>query len=404
MSNDRLIISSLIKQKQADMAAEMAESKYFELFSAIEILKDHDLSYDELNSGLIGAGNDGGIDSIFIFLNSELVREDSEASLLSKKRKNSLDLHIIQSKKTAGFSEEAMNKIISSTDEIFDLSVSLDALGRSYNKELVGAIEKFRQVYEQVVATFPELSFSYYYVTLGDEVHPNIAKKADRLRQSIVRLFDNAQFKFSFIGARELLRLARKEPFTSYELEFTENPISTETGSYVCLVPLGNYYKFITDDKGGVKKHLFDANVRDYQGDVIVNEAIQGTLKKPGKEDFWFLNNGVTIVCPKASASGKKIIIEDPQIVNGLQTSYEIHAHFSRQRQEHAESRKILVRVIVEQDAAARDNIVRATNSQTSIPKTSGSSGICVVRPNILWLNAQIGDTPPDQDRGVEID
>jgi len=256
MSNDRLIISSLINQKHADLAEEMTESKYFELFSATEILKDYDLSYDEIYSGLIGAGNDGGIDSIYIFLNNELIREDTDIIKMSKKRKNQLDLHIIQSKKSNGFSEEAINKLISSTEEIFDLSRAINTLTQAYNKELLDNIAKFREVYDRIVTTFPELNFHYYYATLGDEVHPNIKRKEEKLRQAVIKLFDNAEFKLSFLGARELLRIARREPFTSFELEFSENPISPETGSYVCLVPLKNYYNFIIDDKGSINKHM----------------------------------------------------------------------------------------------------------------------------------------------------
>jgi hypothetical protein len=37
----------------------------------------------------------------------------------------------------------------------------------------------------------------------------------------------------------------------------------------------------------------------------------------------------VTIVANKATQSGKALTLEDPQIVNGLQTSTEIFRHFS---------------------------------------------------------------------------
>ncbi len=183
--------------------------------------------------------------------------------------------------------------------------------------------------------------------------------------------FHGSEAEFRFISARELLDLTRRESVSTFELEFSENPISTETGSYVCLVPLPYYYRFFVDDDGTIIRRIFDANVRDYQGQVKVNRAIQETLQKPGREDFWFLNNGVTIVCPRASAKGKKLLIDDPQIVNGLQTSYEIYSHFKNAKYELHETRKILVRVIVEEDPTARDNIVRATNNQTAIPQTS---------------------------------
>ncbi|WP_199783730.1 AIPR family protein, partial [Cronobacter dublinensis] len=108
----------------------------------------------------------------------------------------------------------------------------------------------------------------------------------------------------------------------------------------------------------------------DHNGDVIVNVAIQETLNT-GKEDFWFLNNGVTIITSKAVLSGKTLTIENPQVVNGLQTSHEIYNYFSSLEEVSEESRNVLVRVICESNAESRDKIIRATNSQTSIPPAS---------------------------------
>jgi hypothetical protein len=371
MSNDRLIVLNILEQKRSETATDLSESKFFEIFCASEILKDNDLSYDEINSGIIGAGSDGGIDSIYIFHNGDLIQEDTDFENLTRKRKSQIDIHIIQSKKVNGFGEEAINKFVSSTEELFDFSRSLDSLSSVYNDDLLSAVQRFRSVYNRVASNFPDISFNFYYATLGSEIHPNVKRKTDRLRQTVISHFDNAVFHFSFIGARELLQLARRQPSSTFELEFTENPISTETGSYVCLVSLKNYFSFFVDKNDVIIKRIFDANVRDYQGNVKVNKAIQDTLQNPGTEDFWFLNNGVTIVCPKATARGKKIIIEAPQIVNGLQTSYEIYSYFKNLKHEVEDSRKILIRVIVEEDPVARDNIVRATNSQTAIPQTS---------------------------------
>ncbi|GAB3803043.1 hypothetical protein GCM10028819_32330 [Spirosoma humi] len=371
MSNDRLIISNILDQQIRDIGSDMTEAKFFEFYCALQILKDYDLSYDEIISGVIGSGNDGGIDSLHIFLNGELIQEDTVVESLSKRKKNSIIVNLIQAKKANGFKEEVINKFISSTDELFNLSIPLERLSPVYSNELITLIGKFREVYKAVITTYPDISFNISYASLGEEIHPNTHRKVDRLREVIINHFDNAKFKFDFIGARELLQIARREPTSNFELEFVENPISTENGSYVCLVPIKSYYNFFVDENSIIIKRIFDSNVRDYQGNVKVNKAIQETLQNPGNEDFWFLNNGVTIVCPKASATGKRLLIEDPQIVNGLQTSYEIYSYFRNLKFDNNDQRRVLVRVIVEQDAGSRDNIVRATNSQTSIPETS---------------------------------
>lgn len=62
--------------------------------------------------------------------------------------------------------------------------------------------------------------------------------------------------------------------------------------------------------------------------------------------------------------------LEDPQIVNGLQTSTELYRYFSQANTE-GDKRNLLVRVIVPTKPESRDRIIKATNSQTQIPLAS---------------------------------
>lgn len=59
--------------------------------------------------------------------------------------------------------------------------------------------------------------------------------------------------------------------------------------------------------------------------------------------------------------------------MNGLQTSSEIYRYFKENPQiiKDDESRNVLVRVIVPSSEEVRDKIIKATNSQTQIPKSS---------------------------------
>lgn len=182
-------------------------------------------------------------------------------------------------------------------------------------------------------------------------------------------MFSGSSFSFEFIGAKRLLELTRSIPSTSRVLEISES-LSIASGSYVCLVALPKYYEFISDS-GALSRSIFESNVRDYQGSITVNTGIRTTLRNPNSENFWYLNNGVTIITPKAVLGGKRLTIEDPQIVNGLQTSHELHKYFSELSPIPNDERTILVRVICESKEEARDRIIRATNSQTSIPPAS---------------------------------
>jgi hypothetical protein len=83
------------------------------------------------------------------------------------------------------------------------------------------------------------------------------------------------------------------------------------------------------------------------------------------------LNNGITILASKANNAGHlRLSLEDPQIVNGLQTSREVFSYFTDKKPS-AEERAILIRVIETQDAEVRDFVIKATNSQNRMPQAS---------------------------------
>ena len=113
-----------------------------------------------------------------------------------------------------------------------------------------------------------------------------------------------------------------------------------------------------------------EGNVRDYQGNTEVNRQMRNALTSPTGEDFWWLNNGISVVCTSAALSGKTLTIENAEVVNGLQTSREVFDVFGAQPSA-KDDRSVLVRVLVPGEDASRDRIIKATNSQTSIPSAS---------------------------------
>ncbi len=179
----------------------------------------------------------------------------------------------------------------------------------------------------------------------------------------------DSEVLFSFWGANELLKEARRTPNIVHRIKTTDG-FSPEKNMYIALVTLSEFNNFLINENGHLNKNLFEANVRDYQGNVIVNKAIRDTLENKDVENFWWLNNGITIIATKLTSSGKEIILESPQIVNGLQTSNEIFYYFSDTGQIE-DNRCVLIRVICPENEESRDKIIRATNSQTSIPAVS---------------------------------
>ncbi|MDH6302354.1 hypothetical protein M2128_001275 [Polynucleobacter sphagniphilus] len=369
MNNDQIILDQIIEEQRAARVPSLKTSDFFEIYVAEQLLKNYDLSDEEIEFGLVGSGLDGGLDGIYTFANGELVRDDFDPSSL--KKNVLIEVVIFQSKTSDGFREEAINKLIAATQHLFSLATPLSEFAGRYNESVLSCAEIYRSLYQGIASKFPEIHFHYIYATRGDgsEVHPNVKAKANDLEREVKSLFKTAKFAFSFYGSSDLLNLARQEPKTSFQINFSE--ILTGDGGYIALVKLKDFIKFLRDEKGLLRKSLFDSNVRDYQGRTQVNEEMQKTLgSKNDDEDFWWLNNGVTVVAGNATQAGKVLTIEDPQIVNGQQTSTEIYNYFQGADFEQ-EGRSVMLRVIVATESQIRDRIIKATNSQTTIPAAS---------------------------------
>jgi hypothetical protein len=367
-SNDQIILDQILEQQRAERAPRLAANKYFELFVAEQLLKHYDLSYDEIEPGMVDGGGDGGIDGFFVFANGELVREDSDLSTL--KRDVVIETVIFQAKMEASFREKALDTLAATLRDLFDLSQPLEKFTGAYNKELLAAAGLFRDTIGKLATRFPNYVFSLAYASKGIEIHPNVRRKADLIEGQVKSLFQGSACAMRFLTATDLLVLARETPRLSYQLEVTDASINTK-GGVVALVKLREFAKFIRDEKGDLRCSLFEANVRDYQGATQVNDEIRRTLADRWPEDFWWLNNGITIVAGrKPMQTGKTLTIEDPQIVNGLQTSREIFQYFKTANTD-GEDREILVRVISPETPESRDRVIKATNSQNPISPAS---------------------------------
>ncbi len=163
------------------------------------------------------------------------------------------------------------------------------------------------------------------------------------------------------------LRISESGVVTTEGVHHRFDP-STEIESWV--------FSMAAEDVGALFKksgiRLFARNIRGYLGESPdINEAMAGTVKSE-PENFWYYNNGVTIVCDEAKReveSGLDVLrVERAQIINGQQTTRTLEKKPSRKA-------SVLVKVIriprVAGDHARYEDlvssIVRATNWQNPI-------------------------------------
>lgn len=370
--NAQILLESLIEQEFQNNDNYSSISDYFEFFSASQILKNQGLSDDEVDNGIVGKGLDGGCDSIYLFLNNLLITPDV-VEHISAPKDSILEMIIIQSKKTTSFGEDAVMKWKTISGNLLDLSKTTTDFMTRYNADVLEAFTMFRDTYTRLITSRVKLKFKFYYATLASELHPNVIQQAKELKDIIKGLFPNAVVEVTFVDSDALFDMYNAVIENRVNLKFADIPISPNQKNYIALVDLKSYFNFIVNDEGDVKKSFFDSNVRDYQGKNNVNSSISETLHRADDNDFWWLNNGVTVLASEATlVNNRELQIVNPEIVNGLQTSMEIYNYFSENREAlESEKRSILLRIIVPDNEESRDQIIFATNNQTNIPKAT---------------------------------
>ncbi|ARM32676.1 AIPR family protein [Legionella longbeachae] len=367
-SNHLVLLNSLITQQKKILAPDLSEAEFFEFFTAQEILKNEDLSSEEIRESITDGTRDGGIDSIFLFLNGVFIGNDVEEDIEVKKA-SQFELFILQSSTESGFRENKVITIGETLKDIFDFNKDYKDLQELYNPDICNKALQFKELYVDNASKFPKINIHFYYINKSlESPHSSVLTQSKKIKKNIEKsIGKNCVFDFQFINASDLWEIASKSSIETFELTITDSPIATTEKDTVCFVPLESYYKFITDENGNLIKYIFESNVRDYQGKVEVNRSIEQTLEQEDpEEEFWWLNNGITIICSNFTFTGKKLTIEDPQIVNGLQTSNMIYHYFSKQPNK-SDKRHVLIRVIHPADSNSRDRIIKATNSQTAM-------------------------------------
>ncbi|SPT61289.1 AIPR protein [Aerococcus viridans] len=345
MDNSQLISSELIKQSFEESLLDKREEikkdnskfhrmlhDYFEVFSASLILKTFDLSDEELEKGIVGSGNDGGCDGLYLFVNEELIFDDTP--LENIKKNPILEVYIIQSKFETSFREDVFNKWKSIVDNLFSIERFQDNdFSKRYNSDVLEFFERFHKTFLSLITKSPIVSFKFIYVSLGNEVHLNVKQQAEELMSKLKGLFPspNTDVSVEYIDAQKILELYDAPSKTDFVLHVSETPIIVqEEKEYIVLANLNQYFNFITNENEKLIKHIFESNVRDYQGSITVNKEIAATLQQTDiKEDFWWLNNGVTMLASAIDQKSTKVFeIKNPEVVNGLQTSTEIYNYF----------------------------------------------------------------------------
>jgi hypothetical protein len=355
-------VKKLAEQYQVDIQQQLNTTKAepsFLISTAFVLLCIHtvlDISLEEALSCLTEGGNDAGIDG----LHCE-PPQDGEfiVTIFQGKYKQKLE-------GSSHFPENAIIKLIGSIQALFDPDKPL-----ILNPQLQSKVEYIRSLIRDS-----------YIPTVRVMLCNNGLAWNEIAQQYIEATTFGNQVKWIHINHDQLVELLQKNKPINIHLQLVDKAIiDDETYDYqriligkVPVVAIKNLF----DEHGD---RLLEHNIRRYLGlhKNWVNQNIrQCLLDDQNRQNFYFYNNGITMVCSQFRHSrlqdkNWKLQIKNAQIINGGQTCLTIKEtleslgglfdEFSFQ------NTYVLLRLyeLMEEDNTLIRNITYATNSQTPI-------------------------------------
>lgn len=304
--------------------------------------------------------------------------QDKQIDLISiDEEDDEAEIFIISAKFTGGFSSNAIILMRNGLNWIFN---------RQRREVATIANEAFR---DKILDTRSVLSgigpsnitVRCYFATNG--LTSALSDEYQQEVRGILAEYSNgtfAEFSFETLGADELVDLINRIERRNRSID-ADVPIRYDANTpsliryhsqglkgIICTASARDIANLVTSDPSGA---LFDSNIRRFLGKgKSVNADILRTASDAASSYlFWFLNNGVTIICdrcdPVEDPDSAKVKISNLQIVNGCQTATAL-AHAARDGTLRPDTR-VLLKIFETTDPTLASRIVLTTNNQNRI-------------------------------------
>lgn len=297
---------------------------------------------------LTDGGNDGGFDAAYIDDNN------GDLNVVLFQAKYTFDLD-----KESAFPENAIEKAVNVIRYIFDPEVSM-----SLNEKSQAVVDEIHSLIYS--GEIPQVVF----VCLNNGI------KWNSNGQTIIdrEFAGQKQIEFEYFNCDEIVANTTRKPIPDVDLHLT-GPGIHEDFNYKSVI-IGR--ASVAEIANLMKTHgdiLLQKNIRYYLGNSKVNNQIKQTLlDENDHSNFFFYNNGITIICDHFAANYLQkenwiVKLNNMQIINGGQTCRTIENVARDNPEVDINSAFVLVR-IYQLDASDVDmvhSITVATNSQNAV-------------------------------------
>lgn len=353
------------------------ESYIFEKFANYVIL-----SQDEVNTFVghpellefccTGGGDDAKLDGIGIKINGQLVGSiDDVDQVVNVSKKVEVEFFAIQAKERTDFDSSAVNTFGVGVKNFFSNPV----FPENDKVKAIRVVKDYIFNNERIIRKLAcNPSVNVYYVFCGETPDDEHTKAVKSLLIEGLRACPDClgNISMEYVDAQMLIEKCKdlENDFTTelnirdiIPLTVSNNALIKKAYAFTCEAT--ELLKLLTKEDKSIRRSLFNSNVRDYLGNKGgVNSEIEQTITNE-PEMFLMCNNGITIVCSDfIQIKDKLVSIDNPQIVNGCQTSSTI---FQQRENESLDKVQVLVKLICTEDNSVTNKVVRGTNKQNQV-------------------------------------
>lgn len=319
--------------------------------------------------------------SIHAFNQSDLIEGAQEKQIdtftIDQDDEQVATIYVLQVKNTNTFSSNAIIQMRNGLDWIF--RKRRKDIEQLQNRRFKDKILEYRSIQTGIGPA--NITVIVAFVTNG--LTSELSEEFEQEKATIIEQYDNetfSKFDFQVWGADELVNYSNKLERANRNIDAnlriiydtnTPSLIKYYTGELkgiICTVPAREIADIVNNDS---EDAIFDSNIRRFLGSRgAVNADIRKTCTDPSVSfQFWFLNNGITIVCDTFDAvtdpDNPHVKIKNMQIVNGCQTAKTLA--LAAKEGNLAKDARALLRVYETTDIDLVDKIVLTTNNQNKI-------------------------------------
>lgn len=244
------------------------------------------------------------------------------------------------------------------------------------NPALRDRIQEFRDLRSEILPS--SIRLQCYYAALGDP-----SKASGEFPEQVTRIQSDygdsvGEFSFQVLGPSQIFELLNQRErhgtkandklriiYDQNKANLLEHSVEDVSG-VICTVTAEEIARVVNTHPS-----VFDDNLRRFLGfGGSVNSAIKNSSTSPTDAPlFWFLNNGVTIVCDGYEVhkdfDDPFVEIEGIRIVNGCQTSTTL----AKAQNDHVlqPSTKVMVRILKTKSENLASRLLITTNTQNKI-------------------------------------